>query len=116
MKTSKKDFYYFRERCLHYIEKFKITAWGISIIHGDSLEGSKACCRFHYKGAQASIHLSDKWGKHPITEAELDHTAKHEVIHLLTGRLYIIGNSRYAIEDEIEQANEETVEHLCKLL
>jgi hypothetical protein len=115
MKTSKKDFEYFRERCLHYIERFKITSWGIRILHGEVLEGAAASCHYHYNGAQAFIRLAQKW-TNPITESELDHTARHEVVHLLTGRLYLIGSSRFACEDEIEQANEETVEHLCKLL
>lgn len=115
MKTTAKHFEYFRERCLYYIDKLKITSWGVSILHGDAMKGCAASAQFNYRGAQAFIKLSDTW-THPITNEELDRTAKHEVTHLLTARLYLIGSSRFCNEDEIEQANEEVVEHLCKLL
>ena len=119
IKTTDKHFKFFVERCRHYARVFELGDWDISFTHGGENEGSLATTRYAQMDCRATIYLTKEWKfakeDAPI-EGELNQTAKHEMIHLLLGRLVGNGETRFVSKDDFDESEEALVVKLSKII
>lgn len=121
MKTSKikisanKDFEYFKKCCLEFADKWELNNWTFRFhcekkgkFEGGSIKRNLTNC-------QADIYFEQNYHKDKPT-SEILQTAKHEMIHCLLGKLYILGWERFAQKDEYDREEEELTHKLEKLL
>lgn len=107
MKTTKKDFEYFKQRCHHWISVFGINDWNVNYAHTKRIN-----CRAVFDpmgagsvGRECYLALATEWPSDlPINEENLCHTALHEVVHLLLGEYACIAASRFITKDELHAA------------
>lgn len=114
MKTTKADFEYFKECCQYYLKKYGITEYTVWIEH-EKLSGAVGECSFKSVEKCATLKLNTSWSG-AKTKADIKETAKHEVVHVLLGKLSEYGRSRYVTPDELTEAIEEVVNRLAVLL
>ena len=100
MKTTKKDFEYFKKRCEYWRQKFQMGNWDFGF-HHEKLEKSKAEYNTNGGGRLATIWLSTEWNQHPSKE-EIDKTAFHEVVEILLCELRSLA-SAYFSELEVNE-------------
>lgn len=95
--------------------------WGDWRVYFEHRYDPYAYATYHanYLGQAVTFRFNTEWedgGTRPLTKVEIERTAKHEAIHLLTTDLYLVANSRFATQDEIDKANETLVRRLENLL
>ena len=77
---------------------------------------SKAWCSINplsdYVGR---IGLSIDWNDNEISDKNIKKSAFHEVLHFLLHRLKNCGESRYINEDEIHEAEHETIRRIVNM-
>ncbi len=110
MKTSKKHYDYFKQRCRYYQKELGLVGWDLTFRH----ENIDAYANCHCDGDEkwCIIKLATDWGNgkdKALTDDELDVSAFHEVVHLRTAALRWVAKSRYTSEGEINRADEELV-------
>ena len=112
MKTTKKHFEIFKEECQKWLDKFELNNWDV-FYKADSKKGTVAEIITDLDGYIASILFTPDWNDdmRPCNEDEIRLAAKHEVIHLLLGRVSSIGRTRWVNKDEMNEAEEELVKH-----
>jgi len=115
MKTTQKDFEFFKKECQKWIDKLKLDNWNFNFWHKD-LKGSNADCRNNLNSYVCDITLDTKIETDKPIEEELKRIAKHEIIHTLLARLSINGSIRHIGKEELEECEEELVRKLEKLL
>jgi Zn-dependent peptidase ImmA (M78 family) len=107
---GKKVFDEFKEECLRQIERLGLKDWDIEIQHvafvGEE-EDDAANTQFTEEGRVAVISLNKKW-----TPKDPRRTAKHEIGHVLLGRIHIIASKRWTSEKEMD----DEIESLCTRL
>ena len=68
---------------------------------------------------RATVYLTKEWHfvqeDSPIEE-ELDQTAKHEMIHLMIGRVTGNGGTRFVSKDDYDESEEALVVKLSKII
>lgn len=118
MKTNKKHFNIFKSECEKWIEIFHLNGWGVSFIHQSHSQGTFATCYTSLTGMRSTIYLTDEWDDEikKLTPEALKESAKHEIIHLLLSRLSDNGRARYIDENEYDEAEEELVRKLEKII
>jgi len=119
IKTTDKHFKFFVERCRHYAKVFELGDWDISFTHGGEHEGSLATTRVIQTNCQAVVYLTKEWEftqEDALIVEELDRTAKHEMIHLLLGRLAGNGGARFVSRDDFNESEEALVVKLSKII
>lgn len=82
MKTTKKDFEYFKERCAFWADVLGLHSWRIDYENGP-LNNAYGRCSFNVDNHVVRIMLSNDWGEERVSESQLDATAQHEVLHVL---------------------------------
>lgn len=110
MKTSKQDFQLFKTECQKWIDKFELNNWKIYYKHENLGNG-------HYFGdinvqredSVATLRLSTDV---KADEFDIKRTAKHEILHLLLGRLSRLGEARFITHDAVYEAEESLVRKL----
>lgn len=115
MRTTKADFEKFKEFVNKYLEEFNLDFWQVSIHLVKLKTGIYANILLQMLDSVASINLNTEFSI-PITEELLSKCAKHEVIHILIGKVTELGKARLVTEDEFHAAEEELVRRLEKLL
>ena len=119
IKTTDKHFKFFVERCRHYAKVFELGDWDIAFVHGGENEGSLATTRITQMDCRATVYLTKEWHfvqeDSPIEE-ELDQTAKHEMIHLMIGRVTGNGGTRFVSKDDYDESEEALVVKLSKII
>ena len=75
-----------------------------------------ASCRIDILGRVVTISLASNTSKEDRKLCGVEENAKHEALHLLLGRLSALAYSRCIFQSEIEEAEEEIVRHLEKLI
>jgi len=88
VKTTKKDFDYFKQRCRYWIKRFGLTDWRMDYDHDDTPE-AKATCSWRVDSRTALITLGINWTITPTNKSELNRTAFHEVCELLLAPLTV---------------------------
>jgi len=116
MKTTKKDFEYFKERCLYWLDRFQLNNWEVNFKH-EYIKGSQTQLTRSYSGCRATLWLSteiDIFAK--SAKKEIDDNAKHEVTHILCSNLSGLAHNRYISENEIDKTEEELVMKLLRII
>ncbi len=119
MKVTEKHFKIFKDECLRLQKEWGLTGWRIYFKHHKpEIRDAFATIRCNLENKVASIFLTKEWATEhrPLNEDELKKTAKHEMIHLVLDRLYILGINRFSREIEMKEANEEIVNILMKVI
>lgn len=119
IKTTSQDFDLFRRYCAEYAKAWCLEQWDITYKHTDlSEQGFNASCSLNLEGYQATICLSTVWDARMPTKTphRLRESAKHEMLHVLLGRLAELGQYRFVQAREFEAANHEIVNKLINLL
>ena len=115
-KVTKVHFELFKRECKKWIDGFELNNWEVHFSHVALKKGDKAALDWRIDGYVAWIELALEWGEGEVNEKNIKYTAKHEVLHLLTGRLLAQGRSRYISAAEIDEAAEELVQKLCHII
>ena len=112
-KKTQNNFDRFKAECQKWIERVQVSDWNIAIISipldvedyantVTDLENKSATIRFN----------SDNEESHDL----LEYYAKHEVMHILIGRLSSLATERYCTATELREADEALVNTLCKII
>lgn len=116
-KTTKEDFDLFVKECKNWVEFLELNRWDIQYIwkSGKNDNWCNAGCRV-YRDATAEIFFDTEWQREDKTVDNIKISAKHEVLHVLLGRMKDSMFKRFVSEDEMLAAEEEVVRLLCKKL
>ena len=116
---SENDFKDFKKYAKQCIDKFQLQNWDVYFTFKDlSEEGVWAKTHIKAMSHIATVTLSSVWNINdeiPFHKTLLD-TARHEIIHILIGKLGACANCRFVSQDELTEAEEEIVIRLTKLL
>ena len=107
---GKKAFDEFKDECLRQIERLGLKDWDLEVQHIMFEEDSKddaAYSQFSEEGRVAIISLNKRW-----TPKDPRRVAKHEIGHILLGRIHIIASKRWTSEKEMD----DEIESLCTRL
>lgn len=113
-KLTPKHFAIFKEEVIRVTELLGLKNYELDI-RQEELKNARAD---FYVSSEflATIRLAKKWDEIKPTDEEIKLSAKHEVIHLLLHRLYLLAQSRFTTEDEIDRAEHDIVYRLEKVL
>jgi len=112
IKTTEKHFNLFKEECLRWQNLFELHNWELHF-KWEATESARASINYTLTGYVASLFLAKEWANYEeILDKDIEMVAKHEMIHLLIGRLEQVGSVRFASEDELSEAEEELVRKL----
>jgi len=118
MKVTQKQFLLFQNYCKAYQQEFGLNHWTLYFrlkkIH--SYANNNTDDQY-----VATITLADEYDKSDIDIAgginlHLMQTAKHEMLHVIIGKLYFLGWKRDTSSKELLSANEEAVSLLEKII
>lgn len=117
MKTTQKQLESFKNHCLYYQRVLGLNEWEMRF-KLDKIKKAYADtdCERNYV---AKIRLTDNlngWNKIEDTEQFLKETALHEMVHVLTSRLYYYGWQRFISHEEMQEAQEEIATRLTNVL
>ncbi len=108
MKTTKKDFEYFKECVNKWMDYFGIKRYHISFKHCD-IGDSYAAYQVNEVAKYVVFKLSDNIEEEHIYEGWIDRTAFHEVVHIFINRLSALADSRYSTPTEMEEAEHDII-------
>ena len=114
--TKKKEFELFKKFCREYIDKFELNNWTFRFYtknHNKKFEG--AYIERLLDNCQADIHFDSSY-VHNGSSDNIRESAKHEVLHCLIGKIYLLGKQRFIIEYEYEREEEELIHKLEKII
>lgn len=114
MKKKTNNFQLFKRECEKWIKTFGLNGYDIEIVHGksDDFDGPYAEVQSDYN---ATITWQD-YKEHPCNSQNIKDGARHEVVHVLVGRLSCAAYKRWVTKAEVYEAEEELVRKLCKLI
>jgi len=113
MKLTSKHFDNFKKECLYWQDRFELHNWELHFRWAKKNTNRRAGINHNLNGYIATIILSEEWGNYQkITDEDIKIAAKHEMIHLLIGRLVYNGETRYITIDDLEESQEELVRKL----
>ncbi len=110
-KTTARDFEIFKREFTKYQKLLGLTGIQVRFSHVD-LDGSFAVIIKDYGEYIATVKLNKTVPPEQAHHVTVRLCAKHEAIHLLLMRLEGEGKYRYATEESIDEAAEETVHRL----
>lgn len=115
IKTTKKHFELFKKECLFLQNKWGLNSWELYFSH-EEMDNCYAKLSTDLIGRVAKVDFSAIWPEPLISDKYIKIVAKHEMIHLVLARLYTLSLHRFLTESELEEANEETVRVLEKII
>ena len=83
MQTTKEDFKKFIQFCEAEIKAFGLTEWEVDFYHEDLGTSALAKTSATPEAKTAYISLNTAWQLRPVSDKQLEATARHEVIDLL---------------------------------
>lgn len=116
IKTTLKQFETFKKECEYYQHKWKLDDWKISYAVED-LRGRGECTRT-LDGCMVTISFCKYYTDqiNLLNDDEIKEIAKHEMLHVLLGRLGSLAYTRFTNADEIQEAEHALLHKLMKLL
>lgn len=105
MKTSKKDFEYFKKRCEHWIEFWGVKDWEVCFFFEYFEEGGRAKCKHNPHAGVASIFLNT-YAYDKQTKKDLDRSAFHEVMHIVLSDFFHLACERGTTEQMLDKVEE----------
>lgn len=116
LKITKAHFNLFKKYCLEHRNKLGLFGWKI-YFQFEYRDRVYACTDVNLEGRVAVITLSTIWDfAREVNQETLMETAKHEIHHLFLARLTTLGGYRFVRKDELEDAEEEVIRLLDKML
>jgi len=113
---SKAEFDLFIGWHKHYLKEFGQIAWNCEYVF-QNVDNCYAKTFYNLHNKTATVYFSKDWPEVvEFSTEKVQRTAKHEVQHLITARLYIVALDRFCNKDEIDDAEEELVRLLDKLI
>lgn len=106
----------FKKDVLYWQKRFELSHWKINI---NLLSLGKECfsrTRANPVGCVADIEMNKEIPKEHLTRDEINRCAKHEVIHILTRKLRMLADNRWATPPEITMAEEELTKKLEEII
>lgn len=115
-KLSQKDFNYFKYWHNYYLKEYNQLQWNCIYVL-EEVQGCYAKTFYSLANHTATIYITPKWeGIVEFNLLKLKRCAKHEVQHLITARMYMIAQARFVNKEELDEAEEELVRLLDKLI
>lgn len=111
-KLTNANFYFFKSRVMFYLKKFKLDGyWSVKIVQTEKSDGALGgYCKSEFWNGTAEIGLIME--NYPAMKDnindDIDETARHEVSHLILGKLQSLARNRYVTAREMDDAIEET--------
>jgi len=115
MTEKNKDFELFQREFKRYQECFGLMGYEARFVYRD-LDDAAASIDINQEEMVAYVSVNSKLRKPERSVAEIKRTAKHEALHLLTGRMRRYAYTRHIMSDDIYEANEELVRRLNNLI
>jgi len=109
----KKNFDVFKKECLYWQKKLELGNYDIEIKLGTDKDFFSAWCSI-YADYNAIVWMDETYKFSSLQEVK--DAAKHEMVHILVGRLVDNARARYINKNEIDEALEELVRKLTKLI
>ena len=105
----------FKKECLRLVDLWELNNWTLRFYQDkNNKKFDGAWISRVIDNCQADIYfINDDWNK---TKEDIKTSAKHEMIHVLLGKLYLLGMSRWGTNIEYSREEEELVHKLEKLL
>jgi len=124
MKTTQKDFDFFKKECQRHVDLFGLKNWEIHydwVDKKDEQEVEYVFAHTHREGDLSdrvtTVCLSKDWENEKVTREQLAKIAKHEVMHVLFYRYNYLSKSRFAVvNSDFQDAEHEILRVLEKLL
>jgi len=113
MKTTKRHFEYFRERCEHWIKVLGLVGWAVDYHHDNKAGEVYAKVNADVNGRVASITLSNSWDIIPSVDFDMDEQLNRTALHECLELLLFPAKDRYcsrSVEDERTHAVIRTLE------
>uniref|UniRef100_A0A6M3J2G6 Uncharacterized protein n=1 Tax=viral metagenome TaxID=1070528 RepID=A0A6M3J2G6_9ZZZZ len=110
-----KDFELFQSEFKKWQQKFGLTGYKV-YFKCEPLDESFADIRINQGAMVVTIRLNSELPDKDKPHKDIKRSAKHEVLHLLVGRLEQNARYRYSSENEIYEATEELVFKLEDLI
>ena len=107
------NFGVFKKECLKWQKKLELNNYDIEIKQGSSNTFMHAWCKTE-ADYNADVYFDRTWKSPSLPEIKA--AAKHEMVHILLGRLSVNAKSRFISPGEIQEAEEEVVRKLTKLI
>ena len=105
--TTAAHFKIFKKECRKWIDFFELNNWKVYFAHVDEPEiKNLAWCNCTLSTLTATLCLNTTWRNDIPNNTWVKGAARHEVIHLLLGRLASLAVARFTKEDEIDSAEE----------
>lgn len=117
MKLTQKHYELFKSYCLEYQKKFDLMGWNIAF-QFKKLTESYAKASMDLEASNVTICLTTEWDETVIkvSDYELKQIAKHEVLHVLLGRLECLAQYRYVMSRELDAAGHDIIQKLLVLI
>uniref|UniRef100_A0A6M3LNY7 Uncharacterized protein n=1 Tax=viral metagenome TaxID=1070528 RepID=A0A6M3LNY7_9ZZZZ len=120
MKTTQKQFELFKSECQKWIDRFEISHWDIVYEH-KAEKGNYANTLRNIESLNAVIGLGEELDIDGLDlgisiDDYIKVLAKHEVLHILCGKVSEYGTSREFTFTDIRRAEEELVRKLEKII
>lgn len=117
LKVSNVQFQVFKEACEEYLKSWGLQAWNVKYVQ-EEMKDAYARVWKDLESMLATIALSKTWNNsvRPLNDVEIKEVAKHEVLHLLLGKLFELAQYRYLSRRELEAAEHEAIQLLMKIV
>ena len=114
MKTTKKHFELFKKECKYWIDKLELSNYDVRYKWEelDHFDEAQSKIKYNYT---VVLYLDTDW-EEEVNNKEVKEAAKHEIVHLLLGRLTLNAEARFIGRSEIDEAMEEVVRKLTRII
>ncbi len=114
MKTTSKQFKYFKSRCHHWAKELGLVGWRLYIKHAE-LDDAYASYDANYDGKVVTIKFTKNLslGNPVLDDDQIDRTAYHELFHVKLFELEVTIKYRYDyLHESVEHDIINTIEQL----
>lgn len=103
MKTTVAHFKQFQKFCRTWQQRFGLTSYKLYFRH-EKLDGKYGSTGYRINARTAGVTLATEWNdERSLNSRELNRLAKHELLHLLLGELFVLAEDRYASADSLDR-------------
>lgn len=105
MKTTKKQFKLFQQKCKEWINILGLKDWEIHIEHASlPFETAESYCAFDVDGHNATIVLNVEFkNSTTISDRDINRCAFHEMCHLLFAKFSILACNRFIMKNQLDE-------------
>lgn len=107
-RTTKRHYRLFQEEVRKFQKDWGINGWVLEFEHSKLEPGYLAMVERDFGQGQALISFSTFWEVEPIQE-NLRSIAKHELLHVILGRMRGLATTRFCSEGELDAAEHELI-------